>query len=136
MTTPVAPVSEAALHRSVAEFLRAALRHPTVWTTIPAGGGGKIRGAQLKAQGLQPGWPDILIIDRGPNVIGIELKAKTGTQSPAQKMIARAFADVQAWYILCRTVDEVERALRFCKVPLHTSVQGKALALVSVRGVA
>lgn len=126
---------ERQLQTTVAEYLHRALKPPTIWTAFPAGGGGKVRGAFLKAMGLQAGWPDIIVIDRGPNVIGIELKAKTGTQSPAQKMIARAFAEVQAWYILCRTVDEVERALRFCKVPLHASVQGKALALVSVRGV-
>jgi hypothetical protein len=61
------------------------------------------------------------VIDRGPNVIGIELKAKRGSQQPAQRMIAQAFKDVQAWYILCRSVDEVEKALRFCKVPLHAT---------------
>ena len=117
-------MSEAQLHRAVARFLDVALKPPTTWTTIPSGGGGRIRGAQLKAMGLQPGWPDLLIIDRGPNVIGIELKVKKNDQSPAQRMIAQAFKDVQAWYILCRSVEEVERALRFCKVQLHASVLG------------
>jgi hypothetical protein len=112
---------EQQLHKAVARFLRVALKPPTTWTTMPAGGGGRIRGAQLKAMGLQPGWPDIIVLDRGPNVIGIELKAKKGTQQPAQRMIAQAFKDVQAWYILCRSVEEVEKALRFCKVQLHAT---------------
>lgn len=119
---------EQQLQISVAAFLRLALKPPTIWTAFPAGGGGRTRGAFLKAMGLQAGWPDILIIDRGPNVIGIELKAKTGTHTPAQKMIARAFHDVQAWYILCRSLEEVERALRFCKVDLHASVTALARA--------
>lgn len=111
--------TEAQFHKQVADYLRVALRPPTVWTTIPAGGGGRVRGAQLKARGLQPGWPDIIIIDRGPNVIGLELKTKTGKQSPEQRFIAQAFKEVCAWYILARTLDEVARALRFCKVELH-----------------
>jgi hypothetical protein len=110
------------LQIQVADFLRVALRPPTIWTAFPAGGGGRVRGAQLKAMGLQPGWPDLLIIDRGPNVIGIELKVKKNDQSPAQRMIAQAFKEVQAWYILCRSVEEVEKALRYCKVQLHATV--------------
>lgn len=112
-------MTEAQLHKSVADYLRVALRPPTTWTTMPAGGGGRVRGAQLKARGLAPGWPDIIVLDRGPNVIGIELKVKKNDQSPAQRLIAQAFKDVQAWYILCRSVEEVEKALRFCKVPVH-----------------
>lgn len=113
---------EQQLHKAVADYLRVALRPPTTWTTMPAGGGGRIRGAQLKAMGLQPGWPYIIVLDRGPNVIGLELKTKVGKQQPAQRMIAQAFKDVQAWYILCRSVEEVERALIFCKVPLFATV--------------
>jgi hypothetical protein len=119
-------VTEAQLHRAVAAFLRLALKPPTTWTTMPAGGGGRVRGAQLKAMGLQPGWPDIIILDRGPNVIGLELKTKVGKQAPAQRMIAQAFKDVQAWYILCRSVEEVEKALRFCKVELHATTMRAA----------
>lgn len=113
---------EQRLHKAVAEYLAVALKPPTFWTTFPAGGGGRVRGAQLKAMGLKPGVPDIIVLDSGPNVIGIELKAKKNDQSPAQRMIAQAFKDVQAWYILCRSVEEVEKALRFCKVPVYASV--------------
>lgn len=110
---------EQQLQMAVAAYLRLALKPPTIWTAFPAGGGGRTRGAFLKAMGLQAGWPDILIIDRGPNVIGIELKAKTGTHTPAQKMIARAFHDVQAFYCVARSIDEVEDCLRGASVPLY-----------------
>lgn len=82
------------------------------------------RGARLKAMGLKPGVPDIIILDSGPNVIGIELKVKKNDQSPAQRMIAQAFKNVQAWYFLCRSIEEVEASLRYCKVPLYTTVLG------------
>lgn len=111
--------SETILHRRVAEFLDAVLAPPITWTTIPAGGGGRIRGAQLKAMGLKRGWPDILIIAPGPNVLGIELKrpGKGGAQSPEQKAIEQAFVDCRCWYVLCRSVEEVLRALDYVRIP-------------------
>lgn len=124
---------EQALQIAVAQYLEHALKPPTIWTAFPAGGGGRIRGAFLKAMGLKAGWPDILVIyspdDRiATGVLGIELKAKAGRQTPAQQAIAQSFKDCHAWYVLCRSVDEVERALRFCKVPLHASAGAKAAA--------
>lgn len=115
-------MSEAAFHRSVARYLDVALHPPTIWSTIPSGGGGRIRGAQLKAMGLKRGLPDMLVIHPhwpgGPIVVGLELKAKAGRVSPDQKAMMQAFTDCRAHYVLCRTVDEVAKALDFCKVPL------------------
>lgn len=116
-------ISEAALHRAVAEFLGWTLHPPVVWTTIGHGGGGRVRGAQLKAMGVKPGWPDILIIApsaHGPNVLGIELKrpGKGGSQSPEQRMVETAFHGCRAWYVLCRSVEEVQRAIAFVKIPV------------------
>lgn len=119
--------SEAQIHRSVAEYLAGALKPPTIWTTIGHGGGGRVRGAQLKAMGVQKGWPDILVMyspdDRiACGVLGIELKAEGKYQKPEQRAVEAAFKDCHAWYVLCRSVEEVEKALRFCKVPLSASV--------------
>ena len=122
---------EAALHRAVAAFLRVALKPPTIWTTIPAGGGGRIRGAQLKAMGLQRGWPDILVIhpaDEGPLVVGIELKASKGRQSAEQKAFAEQFEKAGGYYFLCRSVEDVDYRLWELAIPLHASVYGKAAA--------
>lgn len=107
--------SEAQLHRTVAKYLDAVLRPPVIWTTIGHGGGGRVRGAQLKAMGLKKGWPDILIIAPGPNVIGLELKAAKGTPTDEQRAMEAAFFNCRAWYITCRSVDDVERALIFLK---------------------
>mgnify|MGYP006921473552 FL=1 len=111
--------TEAQLHRAVAEFLAATIKPPVVWTTIGHGGGGRVRGAQLKAMGVQKGWPDILILAPGPSVLGIELKrpGKGGSQSPEQRIVEKAFHGCRAWYVLCRSVEEVQRALDFVRVP-------------------
>lgn len=116
-------MSEQALHRAVAAYLRVALKPPTVFSTIPSGGGGRVRGGQLKAMGLVCGLPDILVMHPaktgGPIVVGLELKTKVGRLSPDQRAMMQAFVDCRAWYILCRSLDEVRDALEFCRVPLH-----------------
>jgi len=114
---------EARLHRAVAAFLSVAIKPPTMWTTIGHGGGGRVRGAQLKAMGVQPGWPDIIVLH--PNnilsciVAGIELKAAKGAQSKSQKILAHSFNMTGANYSVCRTLEQVERALMDCNIPLH-----------------
>lgn len=113
---------EAQLHMAVAHYLRVALRPPVVWSTIGHGGGGKVRGAQLKAMGLRKGMPDLLVIAPGPVLVGIELKSKVGKQTPEQFQVATDFKDCGAWLVLCRSVEEVERALRYCKIPMTARV--------------
>ena len=118
---------EQLLQIAVADYLRLALRSPTIWTAFPAGGGGRVRGAFLKAMGLQAGWPDILVIDVlrfDTRVFGIELKSAKGRSSPAQEATWKAFVGVGAFYDICRSVDEVETFLRDLQVPLYASVTG------------
>lgn len=75
---------ELAFHKSAARFLDLALPEDAWWSTIPAGGGGRVRGAKLKASGYRAGTPDILIVWQG-RAHFLELKAKSGRLSPAQK---------------------------------------------------
>lgn len=119
---------EQLLHEAVAEYLQTVLIAPAFFTTFPAGGGGKIRGAQLKKMGLLPGMPDLLVFwsdpdPRGaiPCVFGIELKAKKGSLSAAQKAIRSAFLQNRMHYVLCRSIDDVGLALRAFRVPHMTS---------------
>ncbi len=72
------------LHMVAARYLDLALPEDAVWTTIPAGGGGKVRGARIKAMGYKPGWPDLQIVYRG-QLICIELKSEEGRLSPRQR---------------------------------------------------
>ena len=112
---------EERLHRAVADWLRAVLLFPAWFTTFPAGGGGRVRGAKLKAMGLQPGMPDILVFAQC-DVIGIELKVES-VQSLAQQEVEMIFGICGFGYFVCRSIDDVEAALRLRGVRLRI-VQG------------
>lgn len=98
--------SEQALHRQVAQYLDLALVPPAFWSTFPAGGGGKRRGAILRGLGLKPGMPDIWIFDRGATYGG-ELKIKGGQLSAEQRhcheLLRRAGIVTEVW----RSLDDV-----------------------------
>lgn len=125
-------MTEHQLHVAVADFLRLALRSPTIWTAFPAGGGGRVRGARLKAMGLSPGWPDIIVIHPHPRaqdgciVVGLELKSPKGKPSPAQDEMAWGFLRAGAHYPFCRSLEEVEKFLRQFGIPLHARIQRAA----------
>jgi hypothetical protein len=115
----------------VANFLRLALRPPTVWTAFPAGGGGKVRGALLKAMGLKAGWPDVQVLHpMGLNTlfVGIELKAKKGRLSKPQIETCEALWAANARYVECRSLEEVDRCLRRAGIPMHARVVDASLS--------
>ncbi len=114
---------EQRLQISVAQYLGHALKPPTIWTAFPAGGGGRVRGAFLKAMGLKAGWPDILVVAPGPRVVGLELKAGKGRQSETQIVVGSALRACGAAYCVVRTVDDVENVLRVLDIPLSASVR-------------
>jgi len=117
---------EQRLQIAVAGYLRVALKPPTIWTAFPAGGGGKVRGAFLKAMGLQAGWPDLVVMEPLPKrshygalVVGIELKAEKGRMSNSQEAVRASFVAAGAHWFLARSLDEVEGFLRGVGIPLH-----------------
>ncbi len=118
---------EQVLHIAVAAFLRHALRPPVFWTTFPAGGGGRLRGAFLNGMGLKVGVPDILIFAPLPTasgcvVIGIELKSAKGTISPAQYDTHVDMEKAGARCLIARSIDDVECILIANGVPVHARV--------------
>ena len=112
---------EARLHRAVATYLTFALPKDAVWTTFPAGGGGTVRGAQLKARGLLAGWPDVQIIYRG-KFYGIELKAAQGRLSPEQRACADAVIMAGGYYETIRSIEELQDWLKLVGFPLRARV--------------
>ena len=104
-------MSEQALHRAVAEFLNWTLKPPFFFTTFPSGGGGKVRGAQLKAMGLKAGVPDIYIAGPRGKTLWIELKTAKGRLSPAQNHTIEQLAQLDHDWALCRSVQDVQRAV-------------------------
>ncbi len=116
---PAPDISEGTLQSQVRKYLDTVIRPPMVWTSIDAGAG-KMRARtarQRKNRGVKKGWPDILILAPGPNLLGIELKDSDGKQKPEQIEVERAFHGCNAWYVLARSIEEVERAVAFVLKP-------------------
>ena len=86
---------EFVLHRAVADHLRVYAKPDWRWTHFPAGELREKRtAAKLKAMGLQPGWPDFLLLapataDRpGGLVHMLELKRRGEDLGKAQEELA------------------------------------------------
>lgn len=114
-------VSEAALHRSVSEFLTLSLQPEVFWTTFPSGGGGKIRGAQLKGHGLKAGVPDIPLVYFG-RAFWLELKTSNGRVSQDQIFTHASLIAAHSPVAVCRSIDGVAEALRRWDIPLRARI--------------
>lgn len=111
---------EQQIHNAVVDFLSLALPADVPWTSFPAGGGGRVRGAQLKRAGLKAGWPDIQILIDGL-YCGIELKAPGKYAEPHQRVIHETIKQCGGRVAVCRSVEEVEGTLRGWGIPLKAS---------------
>ena len=90
-------------HKTVAQYLDKALPESCWWSTFPSGGGGKARGAKLKACGLKAGVPDIL---------WLELKAPKGSLSDAQEAFVERMERFETVAVAtCKTLNDVYEAL-------------------------
>jgi vacuolar-type H+-ATPase subunit I/STV1 len=108
---------EKLLHKAVAAYLNAVLPTSVWWTTFPAGGGGVIRGATLKAQGLKAGVPDILICHQA-RAYWIELKAPKGRTSEEQeKCFNLLHFTIGTPVGTARCIDDVAGYLRLWAIP-------------------
>ncbi len=116
---------EAALQRTVKRYLDVALPSDCWWTTIPAGGGGKVRGAIIKGMGYKPGTPDIEIIWQGQAHF-IELKAGKQPLSKVQDACHADLVAAGAHVAVCRSVAAVEGTLRGWGLPLRATTGARA----------
>jgi hypothetical protein len=112
------------LQRAVARYLDAVLPKDVLWSCIPSGGGGAIRGKQLKAMGLKRGLGDIYIAWNethgdafSQETCWLELKSKQGRQSDEQCAFEVAAQKIGHSYFICRSVDTVRDALKSACVP-------------------
>lgn len=136
---------EQLFHQSVAQYLAAILPPEVVFTTVGHGGGGRVRGALLKSMGVLPGVPDIMICwleracrdpiygwrDDAPAIFWLELKSTKGRLSPAQQMFRERVLALGHCWALCRTLEQVEAALRSAGVPVrgHSFLKSGAVKL-------
>ena len=119
--------TEEQIQTAVASFLDRALPDDALWFHCPNGGArNKVVAAKLKWAGVKAGVPDILIVWR-QRLIGIELKAKTGTLSEAQKAMHQRLTLAGAVVLpIARSVDEVEAFLETLGMPLKGRGKGRA----------
>ena len=109
---------EFALTRAVAEYLALALPREVLWSHLPFGEARpKATAGRLKAMGVNPGWPDFIILPsfKGASWIGpifIEIKTASGRLSKAQAEWHEKAKSLGYWVHIARSVEEVEGILR------------------------
>ena len=103
---------EMALHKACAQLLDIRQKQSGFfWTTIGHGGGGKVRGAQLKAMGVKRGVADILICKRD-FIAWIELKSPKGVPSPDQMKFHDTVVRFDHFHAVVKSVDDLAFYLR------------------------
>lgn len=115
--------TEHKLQCAVARYLDHAIPYGTaIWFSVPNGGQrSKATAGKLRAEGVKAGVADLIVI--APHgVLAIELKTDTGRQSQSQRGWQSALEDVGHTYRICRSIDEVEEALREFGLHLHATV--------------
>lgn len=129
---------EHTLQKAVKRFLLVALPPQVEWTSSLAGAHlSPTQRAKAKAGGLRPGWYDLQFLIEGPTPKApwetrfIELKAEKGRLSDDQIRIGRKLGPHGA---VCRSVEEVEAALRAWGVRLRASVSNRAEACPTGNG--
>ena len=111
---------EFALTCAVAEYLAYALPADVLWSHLPFG---EVRpratAGRLKAMGVNPGWPDFIILPSlkvisplyaGP--IFIEIKPAQGRLSKAQAEWHEKASSLGYWVHVARSIADVEEILR------------------------
>lgn len=110
--TPIIPSSEIQIQAEAWQWL---------WNTYPAtrrccfhvpNGGSRniIEAKQLKASGVVPGIPDILLVWRG-RIYGFEFKTPIGTVSTDQTKVHQAWKEQGIEVRVIRTVEEFKYAI-------------------------
>ena len=120
---------EHGLQQCCATYLARALPPTATWTSVDMATDqhmNVVAGARRKARGLRAGWPDVQVIYEG-RLFGVELKIGEGRQSPAQQFMQAEIERAGGKYAICRSVEDVERALMVWRIPLraHTMAAGE-----------
>lgn len=115
-------MAEDELHAAVVDFLRIALAKDVVLHHSPNEGKRSWKAQQnIVAFGTRAGWPDLEILADG-TVYFIELKTPKGRMSPAQTETHANLRHAGFQVLTCRSVVEVELALRSWRIPLSARI--------------
>jgi len=112
----VKKISEHSLQVTLLQFLSLHARKNVFWFAIPnAGKRGWHVARRMKAEGLTAGVADICIMMPGGSVLWLELKAKNGRQSLAQRTFQAICDGLGHPYLLIHDLDEAIHELnRWC----------------------
>lgn len=125
---------EHALQQKVFVYLRRALPAGSYVTSIDhARKSTEAQRLMLRARGVLPGIPDMVVLVAGFPAIWIELKAPGGTASENQIVTAEAIARNGHRCFEARTVDEVQSYLHQMGVPLAERSPAPAATKVTAR---
>jgi hypothetical protein len=116
---------EEALQRQCTDFMRSCVPLPPdgpAWSSVnPIPSKTKAAAGISKAMGLRAGVDDWFLLWRG-TYIGIEFKAKRGSESDAQKLWAADLAALGFRRYVVRSLDELVAALKAEEVPVRAKV--------------
>jgi hypothetical protein len=99
-------MNEAQIHKAVVSHL-VQRGEPDVFWFHPANGGKRSwsEGKSFKAMGVVAGVPDLIII-KGGEVFGLELKAAGGRVQPSQRLVHEAMQEAGAKTAIAKGLDE------------------------------
>tara|TARA_R100000951_G_C2643774_1_gene181823 strand:- start:1000 stop:1338 length:339 start_codon:yes stop_codon:yes gene_type:complete len=105
-------MKEDAIHAAIVQYLQLVLpKEALFWHTPNTFSSARPAfHAKLKRMGRLAGIPDLLVL-HGGNLIGLEVKAAKGKQSPEQRYIEGAFVEAGATYYVVRSIDDTKEAL-------------------------
>lgn len=104
--------TEDAIHKAVVQLLKLCAHPRLVYFHCPNGEArSKTTGAKLRAMGVLSGVADLNFVLPNGLAAFIELKTKTGRQSDDQREFQRRVEANGALYEVCRSSDDVRRAL-------------------------
>ena len=115
-------LSEAQLQAWAADWLDLALPSDAIaHHSSNEGKRGWMAQKAFKQSGAKKGWPDFEIIYRG-RAYFLELKSANGRITPDQALIHTRLWDSGAAVVICRSQDDVEKAVRNFGIPLRMTV--------------
>lgn len=121
---------EEALQLQVVRFLKLALGGNSEFFAVPNGGKRNFREAQrLKAAGVKAGAPDLFVFNDG-RAVGIELKAGKNGLTDVQADYHNRLRQARVPVSVCRSIGEVEAALRAAGVPLRATTEARVIGAV------
>ena len=116
--------TEHELQKSIVVYLTHALPKDAVFFAVPNGGDrNPIVASKLKAEGVKPGVPDLLILWRG-QTFGLEVKTLKGRVSVAQELFHEKARRAGMFVEVVRSLSDVSRYLEARGVPLGARVNG------------